>query len=98
MGGLASLYYRLRSRNITDEQLLQCWAENGTGRLMLANQWGVTNRFYSGNPVEIPPGEFVVRETGTRKQMLDAWWKVYYTKKWAPKSGAGDSGGAYEQL
>jgi hypothetical protein len=96
--GLASLYYRRRSRNITDEQLLQCWAEYGTGKLMLANEWGMTNRFYTGNSAEIPPGEFVVRETGTRKQMLDIWWNVYYSKKWAPMNGAADSAGRYAEL
>lgn len=98
VAGLASLYYRRRSRNITDEQLMQCWAEYGTGKLVLANEWGITNRFYTGNSAEIPPGEFVVREMGTRKQMLDIWWKVYYSKKWAPKNGAADSAGRYAEL
>jgi hypothetical protein len=98
LAGLANLYFRLRSRHITDEQLLQCWAEYGTGRLMLANQNGITNPVFLGNPAEIPPGEFVVRETGTRKQMLDVWWKVYYTKKWFPKTRTAKSADTYALL
>jgi len=65
---------------------------------MLANQYGITNRFYGGNPAEILPGEFVVREAGTRKQMLDLWWRVYHARKWFPKRVATNLASGYEQL
>jgi hypothetical protein len=93
LAGLANLYFRLRSRRITDEQLVECWAKYGTGRLMLANQYGITNEFYSGNPAGIPPGEFVVR-----KEILDVWWRVYYAWKWVPKRLEAASAGAYARL
>jgi hypothetical protein len=39
-----------------------------------------------------------VREAGTRKQMLDLWWRVYHAHKWFPGSVATNSAGGYAQL
>jgi hypothetical protein len=97
--GLLNLYYRWRAHNISDDQMLQCWAEHGTGKLMLANENGITHHLYTGNPADIPAGEFVVRLTATREEMLRVWWSVHYTKKgWLPKALRSHLGVVYTHL